>query len=94
MIAEKCTTKSIISSNSMGLKVDTFRSVSINSSLGKRRSNGSLPICCERSAVTLASMTLLYDIETKGSFSTYAKFSEKLTFLNLWYAHVCVRIRV
>ena len=25
--------------------------------------------------------------------STYAKFSEKLTFLTPWYAHVCVRIR-
>ena len=27
------------------------------------------------------------------SFSTYAKFSEKLTFLTPWYAHVSVRIR-
>ena len=24
------------------------------------------------------------------SFSTYAKISEKLTFLNLWYEHVCI----
>ena len=27
------------------------------------------------------------------SFSTYAKFSEKLTFLTPWYAHVRVHIR-
>ena len=27
------------------------------------------------------------------SFSTYEKFSEKLTFLTLWYLNVCVRIR-
>ena len=27
------------------------------------------------------------------SFSTYAKFSEKLIFLTPWYAHVRVRIR-
>ena len=27
------------------------------------------------------------------SFSTYAKFSEKITFLTHWYAHVRVRIR-
>ena len=26
-------------------------------------------------------------------YNTYAKFSEKLTFLTSWYAHVCVRIR-
>ena len=26
-------------------------------------------------------------------FSTYAKFSEKLTFLTPWYAHVCARIK-
>ena len=26
------------------------------------------------------------------SFSTYAKFSEKLTFLNRWYADVCTVI--
>ena len=35
-----------------------------------------------------------WNFVTRGNpLSTYAKFSEKLTFLTLWYAHVSVRIR-
>ena len=30
------------------------------------------------------------NFERGHSFSTYAKFSKKLTFLTTWYAHVCV----
>ena len=38
---------------------------------------------------------MLVDTKIPGDhpLSTYAKFSEKLTFLSPWYAHVLVRIR-
>ena len=45
--------------------VGKFKPISQNSSLDKGHSNGSLPRCCENSAVTLAAITLLHGTETK-----------------------------
>ena len=44
--------------------------------------------------IRLANLHLvLYTVNVRGyPLSTYAKFSEKLTFLTPWYAHVRVRI--
>ena len=51
--------------------------------------------CSEWLMIRLVNLHLvLYTVNIRGHpLSTYAKFSEKLTFLTPWYAHVRVRIR-
>ena len=55
-----------------------------NETIFFREINGKSDDLCFRDTVS----------EIRGHpLSTYAKFSEKLTFQSPWYAHVCVRIR-
>ena len=47
-----------------------------------------------RNQITFSAMRLISVWWVQGhSFNTYAKFSEELTFLTTWYAHVRMRIR-
>ena len=64
------------------------------SSFKKLQSKRNSENTCHIAFKTVRSPVLTKTYHIKGySFSTYAKFSEKLTFLTPSYAHVCVRIR-